>query len=46
MQFNTGGYWTGNINSTKTVRIVLYVAASHFNEAKLLQYETGTYRQQ
>lgn len=44
MQFNTGGYWTWQykFNKDGTYRFV-YVAASHFNEAKLLQYETGTY---
>ena len=43
MQFNTGGYWTWQykFNKDGTYRFV-YVAASHFNEAKLLQYETGT----
>jgi hypothetical protein len=44
MQYNTGGYWTWqyHFNKEGTYRFV-YVAASHFNEVKLLQYETGTY---
>lgn len=44
MQFKTGGYWTWqyHFNNDGTYRFV-YVAASHFNETKLLQYETGTY---
>ncbi|HNO00965.1 MAG TPA: hypothetical protein PKN06_11915 [Chitinophagaceae bacterium] len=44
MQYKTGGYWTWQYQfyNDGTYRFV-YVAASHFNETKLLQYETGTY---
>ncbi|MBS1950090.1 MAG: hypothetical protein OJF59_000129 [Cytophagales bacterium] len=43
-QYLTGGYWAWQyqFNKDGTYRFV-YVAASHFNEVKLLQYETGTY---
>lgn len=44
MQYNTGGYRARQyqFNKDGTYRFV-YVAASHFNEVKLLQYETGMY---